>query len=96
MCFLNTYSCPLTCLNAEFPSGQEMTLAAINNLTEIQQHACKITCTLAESYSEGGSTLAEPMSRIGLLTIIIAMAILSIACAATWHYLIKNKEEPPQ
>jgi len=100
MCVLNTYSCTLTCLNAEFPASQEMTLAAINNLSEIQKHACKMTCALTEVYSEG-SNLTDPIPKEGLFGLFIMAIIFSFivylsVAGILWPVNKENKEEPPQ
>ena len=92
MCVLNTYSCTLTCLNIDFPIGKEMTLAAVNNLSEIQKHACKMICTLTEAYSEG-SNLTDPIPKEGLLGLFILAIIVSLVIAGILWYFSKDKEE---
>ena len=70
-----------------------MTLAAVNNLSEIQKHACKMTCTLTEAYSEG-STLTDPIPKEGLLGLFILAIIVSLVIAGIlWYFNIG--EEPP-
>jgi putative lipase involved disintegration of autophagic bodies len=83
MCFLNTYSCTMTCLNTEFPTGQEITTAAISNLTEIQQHACKMTCTLTEHYSEGGASIGGISSPL-VMAVILVMFVAAVTLFYVW------------
>lgn len=50
MCFLDTYTCSMDCLNAEFPLNTELSLLSLQNLSYQTQAGCKLVCTAVERF----------------------------------------------